>query len=115
MGVPVITMPGTTLCSRHSYGYLTTLGLHDTVAHDLDRYVDLAVSWANDLAGLAALRAGLRQRMLASPLCDADDFVRAFETACRIAWELHRTGQPPRSIDVPATGVIKRRPVSDPT
>ncbi len=100
MGVPVITTPGETLCSRHSYGYLTTLGLEDTIAPDLDGYVDLAVAWAADPARLAALRADLRRRILTSPLCDTAAFVRAFETACQTAWTRHRTGQPPRAINV---------------
>ncbi len=100
MGVPVITLPGETLCSRHSYGYLTTLGLEDMVAASLEDYVALAVAWAEAPARLAAARAGLRGRMLASPVLDVPGFVRAFETACRTVWDLHQTGQAPRSIDV---------------
>jgi predicted O-linked N-acetylglucosamine transferase (SPINDLY family) len=74
MGVPVITSPGETFASRHSLSHLSNVGLTETIARDLDEYVELAVSFAGDLPRLAALRAGLRQRMAASPLCDGKRF-----------------------------------------
>ncbi len=82
MGVPVITLPGATLCSRHSFGYLHTLGLTDHVAADSEHYVELAVALAAEQDRLAALRAGLRDRMRASPLCDADGFARELLATC---------------------------------
>ena len=100
MGVPVIVRPGETLCSRHSYGYLASLGFTDTVAADAEQYVERAVAWAGDLARLAATRAGLRARMLASPLCDRAGFAAALERACRAIWRRHCAGEPPRSISI---------------
>ena len=50
------------------------MGLTETIAHDFDEYVELAVSLAGDLPRLAAMRSGLRQRMAASPLCDGKRF-----------------------------------------
>lgn len=100
MGVPVITRPGETLCSRHSTGYLRTVGLGELVAEHLDGYVEAAAALARDRERLAALRAGLRGRMLASPLCDAAAFARDFAAACSIAWQTHRAGRPPRSFSV---------------
>jgi predicted O-linked N-acetylglucosamine transferase (SPINDLY family) len=70
MGVPVITCPGETFAGRHSLTHLSNVGLTQTIADDWDEYVDLAVSLADDLLGLAAMRAGLREKMAASPLCD---------------------------------------------
>ena len=102
MGVPVIAHPGETLCSRHSAGYLASLGFTDTVAADTDRYVELAVSWATDLDRLAAVRAGMRARLLASPLCDRAGFTTALERAFRTIWERHSAGEPPASFTVPA-------------
>ena len=46
MGVPVITCPGETFASRHSLSHLSNVGLTETIAHDLDEYVELAVSLA---------------------------------------------------------------------
>jgi predicted O-linked N-acetylglucosamine transferase (SPINDLY family) len=74
MGVPVVTCPLQTFASRHSLSYLSNVGLTETIAHDLDEYVELAVALAGDLPRLAALRAGLRERMAASPLCDGKRF-----------------------------------------
>jgi predicted O-linked N-acetylglucosamine transferase (SPINDLY family) len=47
MGVPVITCPGETFASRHSLSHLSNVGLTETIARDLDDYVDVAVSLAN--------------------------------------------------------------------
>jgi predicted O-linked N-acetylglucosamine transferase (SPINDLY family) len=86
MGVPVITCPGETFASRHSLSHLSTVGLTETIASDWDEYVELAVALAGDLPRLAALRAGLRERMAASPLMDAPRFARNIEAAYRAMW-----------------------------
>jgi len=70
----VITLPGDTFASRHSFGYLSNVGLQDLAARDEEEYVDIALSLAKDVERLRQLRAGMRQRMLASPLCDVDRF-----------------------------------------
>jgi predicted O-linked N-acetylglucosamine transferase (SPINDLY family) len=74
MGVPVVTCPGETFASRHSLSHLSNLGLTETIAANLDQYVDRAISLAGDLPRLAELRSGLRQRMAASALCDGSRF-----------------------------------------
>jgi predicted O-linked N-acetylglucosamine transferase (SPINDLY family) len=74
MGVPVVTCPGETFPRRHSLSHLSNVGLTETIAGDFDQYVDLAVRLAGDLPRLAELRAGLRDRMAASPLCDGGQF-----------------------------------------
>jgi predicted O-linked N-acetylglucosamine transferase (SPINDLY family) len=87
MGVPVVTCPGETFAGRHSLSHLSSAGLTETIAHDLDEYVQLAVSLAGDRPRLAVLRAGLRQRMAASPLCDGKRFATNFMTILRDLWE----------------------------
>jgi predicted O-linked N-acetylglucosamine transferase (SPINDLY family) len=87
MGVPVVTCPGETFASRHSLSHLCNVGLTELVAHDLDEYVELAVSLAGDLPRLAALRSGLRQRMAASPLCDGKRFAANLASLLRSVWE----------------------------
>jgi predicted O-linked N-acetylglucosamine transferase (SPINDLY family) len=86
MGVPTITMPGETFASRHSLSHLSNAGLADWAVPDADSYAALAVRWSDDLAGLAALRSGLRARVKASPLCDAPRFGRSLGAALRHAW-----------------------------
>jgi len=86
MGVPVVTCPGETFASRHSLSHLSNVGLTETIARDLDDYVELAVSFASDLPRLAALRSGLRERMAASPLCDGKRFAENLMRVLREIW-----------------------------
>jgi predicted O-linked N-acetylglucosamine transferase (SPINDLY family) len=48
--------------------------------------VRIAVELANDRPRLSELRAGLRERMLRSPLMDALAFARDMEQAYRTMW-----------------------------
>jgi predicted O-linked N-acetylglucosamine transferase (SPINDLY family) len=86
MGVPVITCPGQTFPSRHSLSHLSVVGLTETIARDREEYVGLAVALATDLTRLAALRAGLRDRVAASPLCDGQRFARGLMHVLRETW-----------------------------
>jgi len=78
MGVPVITFPGQTFAGRHSVSHLTNAGYPQFIASDLRGYIDLAVTWASRLDELAALRAGMREQVRRSPLCDAERFANDF-------------------------------------
>lgn len=42
-GLAPVTLPGRYMRGRHTYGILTQLGVTDTVAHDKDEYVEIAV------------------------------------------------------------------------
>lgn len=87
MGVPTITMPGETFASRHSTSHLSNVGLTEWVVADAEEYVARAVAVAADLPGLATLRAGLRARVRASPLCDGPRFGTHLGAALRHAWQ----------------------------
>jgi protein O-GlcNAc transferase len=86
MGVPTVTLPGETFAARHSVSHLSNAGLSGWVAADLDDYERMAVAKAGDRPGLARLRAGLREQVKASPLCDAPRFGRNLGAALRSAW-----------------------------
>jgi predicted O-linked N-acetylglucosamine transferase (SPINDLY family) len=86
MGVPVVSLAGTTAVGRGGLSILSNLGLADLVARDAEQYVQTAVELAGDLPRLDALRATLRQRMQASPLMDAPRFAHAVEAAYRQMW-----------------------------
>jgi predicted O-linked N-acetylglucosamine transferase (SPINDLY family) len=86
MGVPVITYPGETFAGRHSLSHLSNAGLTETVAPNLYRYVKVAVELTQDLHRLADMRAGLRERMARSPICDGDRFARNLLEALRGPW-----------------------------
>ncbi len=87
MGVPVITWPGETIAGRHSLSHLSSVGLTETIARDVDEYVEVAVALAGDLPRLAMLRTGLRQRMAASPLCDGNRFAMNLMSLLHDVWQ----------------------------
>lgn len=86
MGVPVITCPGETFASRHGLSHLAPIGITETIASALDKYVDVAVRLAQDVPRLAETRAGLRQRMAHSPLCDGQRFAAQLARLLRDVW-----------------------------
>ena len=65
---------------------LTAIDLPELIAETAEAYVEIAVSLAHDADRLAALRAGMRERLRTSPLCDVEAMTRAVETAYRDAW-----------------------------
>jgi predicted O-linked N-acetylglucosamine transferase (SPINDLY family) len=89
MGVPVLTLNGTSFLSRQGVGLLTNAGLEDWIAANQDDYVMRAAAHAQDLGRLASLRSGLRQRVLRSPIFDAPRFAANLETALRDMWRRH--------------------------
>jgi protein O-GlcNAc transferase len=89
MGAPVVTLPGQRFCARHSLSHITVLGHPEWAAGSADEYVRIAAGLAADIEALAALRAGMRAHMAASPLCDGLAFTRGLEVAYRIMWRQH--------------------------
>lgn len=81
MGVPVVTWPQSRVVSRQTFAFLSAIGLPQLAAQSADDYVAIARDLAADLPALQTLRAGLRERMLASPLMDVQGFARRFEDA----------------------------------
>jgi protein O-GlcNAc transferase len=71
MGVPVVTLAGRTHVARVGASLLTHTGLGDWIAATPDHYAEIAIAAAQDLPRLAELRRTLRERLHASPLCDA--------------------------------------------
>lgn len=86
MGVPVVTLTGDRTSSRYGLSVLASLGLEELAAPTEAGFVDIARRLAADTAALATLKGGLRERMLASPLCDEIGFTRAMERAFRDMW-----------------------------
>jgi predicted O-linked N-acetylglucosamine transferase (SPINDLY family) len=65
---------------------LHNAGLPEWIASDEADYAVRGARLAADIESLAHLRAGLRPRMLASPLFDAPRFARNLEEAFRGMW-----------------------------
>ena len=86
MGVPVVSLVGQRNLGRAGLSILSNVGLADFAAPSVDAYVDLAIKTAEDKPALAALRAGLRTKMQASPLLDAQGFTQKVESAFQGMW-----------------------------
>jgi len=86
MGVPLLTLPGHRHAARVGASLLTAVGLEELIATDADDLVARAAALAGDPERLKRLRAGMRDRLLASPLCDAERFTRHLEAVYRSLW-----------------------------
>jgi predicted O-linked N-acetylglucosamine transferase (SPINDLY family) len=94
MGVPVVTLGSSpdVHASRVGISLLSAVGLSEFVASTETDFIRIAAELAADPARLASIRSGLRERMLASPLCDAATFGRRVGDLLRAAWLRWRTG-----------------------
>ena len=81
MGVPVISLAGRASVSRQGVRFLRTVGLDELIAETPQDYVRIAAGLAGDPTRLAALRSGLRERLIRSPLLDAHRLTRDLEAA----------------------------------
>jgi predicted O-linked N-acetylglucosamine transferase (SPINDLY family) len=95
MGVPVVSLAGTTAVGRGGLSILSNVGLPELVARDVGQYQRIAVELARDLPRLGELRRTLRARMRNSPLMDGPRFARHVEAAYRRMWQRWCAGQGP--------------------
>ncbi|MBL8419215.1 MAG: tetratricopeptide repeat protein [Dechloromonas sp.] len=97
MGIPVITLAGSSFLSRQGVGLLTNAGLSSWIAHTADEYVALARKHASDLGSLAQIRGSLRNRVAASPIFDSVLFAKHFSGALRGMWKNWCSSNPRRA------------------
>lgn len=86
-GVPVLNLTGTLPQARAGMSLLEMVGLGEFVTRSAEEFLQKGVELAADISRLAPIRAGLRDRMIASPLTNADRFARNVEAAYRTAWQ----------------------------
>lgn len=86
MGVPMVTLAGTTHVSRVGVSLLTQVGLADWIANSRADYVRIAVE--NAARNLEEVRRNLRPRMRASELGDPVRFTTHIENLYRKTWKL---------------------------
>ncbi|MEO5660614.1 MAG: tetratricopeptide repeat protein [Polaromonas sp.] len=80
MGVPFVTMKGSTQASNGGASILSNVGLPQFIAGDALSYVEIARCMAADIEGLDKLRRTLRGRLEQSPIMNAPLYVRALES-----------------------------------
>ena len=108
MGVPVVTLAGLRRSERIGTANLTRVGLQDWSVASTEAYVARAVAAANDLRGLAELRAGLRERIAASPLRQAGTVARSLEIAFGVMWQRWCAGLRPEPLEVSLEQALQR-------
>jgi predicted O-linked N-acetylglucosamine transferase (SPINDLY family) len=86
MGVPFVTLGGTSLPSRMGVSIATNVGHPQWIARSPDEYVRIAAELALSGPRLLELQSTLRAQLEQSPLMDAAGFTRKLEAAYRSAW-----------------------------
>lgn len=86
MGVPVLTLEGDAVLARSGSSILRAAGLQEWIAASAEDYLAKARGFGADLPALAQLRAGLRDRLRRSALCDPAGFMQGLESAYRDMW-----------------------------
>lgn len=86
MGVPMLTLTGSSFLSRQGAGIMVNAGLSNWVASDDDEYLAYAIKYSRDLQVLNLLRLNLRRQTLASSIMDGKSFALQFSTALHGMW-----------------------------
>lgn len=87
MGVPPITLAGDRHAARLGASLLAAAGHPEWIADSPAALTTIAAGLAKDLNRLAALRAGLRDEVAASPLADVGGLTRSLEATYRSMWQ----------------------------
>ena len=87
MGVPVIALVGENFCGRMGASIMRYLDMPEWVVEDKESYIKKAVLLANDRKKLLKTKSKLRERMLASPLCDAEGFSKEMNKIFIRIWQ----------------------------
>ncbi len=61
-GLPVVTVPGEFMRGRHAYAMLKMIGVYDTIAKNIDDYVDIAIRLGKDKDFYKNLKAKMKTR-----------------------------------------------------
>jgi protein O-GlcNAc transferase len=99
MGVPVLTLTGTTFAARVATSLLNSVGLPQLCTASLADYAALAQRLAENRAELAALKSHLEHGRASFALFDTERYCRDLEAAYEELWARHARGEPPRALE----------------
>jgi predicted O-linked N-acetylglucosamine transferase (SPINDLY family) len=102
MGVPTLTIAGSTPPARAGAAILGQVGIDGFAAANPSHFVERGLYWATHLEALACIREGLRARLQRSPGRQADTVAAAFERTLRHMWRRWCANLPPESFHSPA-------------
>jgi predicted O-linked N-acetylglucosamine transferase (SPINDLY family) len=104
MGLPVLTLHGSTCTSLSAESLLRAASLAELVAADADDYVARAARLLRDHDRLAALKARLSEARGRAPLFNTAARVRELGAAFEEMWRKHVAGLPPEGFSVRRDG-----------
>ncbi|MFM0716491.1 tetratricopeptide repeat protein [Paraburkholderia strydomiana] len=87
MGVPTVTMPGTSMPSRCGAGWLGQVGLDEFVAQNKEEFVQKSIELTRDLDALNTLRIAMRERCLGSVPFHPEKVAGGLAIALRTMWK----------------------------
>ena len=99
MGVPTLTIAGPTLPGRVGAAILQHVALADYIAVDDRDFFFKGKQIAGDIAAIAALRGGLRDRLKHSAACQPALIAAGLEHAMRAIWRRWCAGLPAAALD----------------
>ena len=82
----MVSLAGEVFRSRAGLSLLSTVGLPQLVARNPAEYLAIAAALAQDRGRLQEMRAGLREALRGSPLCDAGGYTGGLEDLYRGIW-----------------------------
>ena len=100
VGVPVLTVLGSTFAGRVAASLLHAAGVPELVTNSLGEYEALAVKLAREPWRLAAIRSKLRATRDTNALFDTARITRSLEAAYRKMWDIQQSGSPPQTFAV---------------
>jgi predicted O-linked N-acetylglucosamine transferase (SPINDLY family) len=100
MGVPTLTLTGTTPASRLSAALLEQVDLGVFVAASGEDFIARGVYWTQHLTELAGIRATLRDRCLQSSVRQPAAVACSIDGALRHMWKRWCAGLPPQSFEI---------------
>ena len=80
MGTPVITVPSSTMASRHSFGHLTNAGFGAYVFDTEEALVKGSIELADSILTKKLIKTDIRARVSSSLLCDREQYLDDFCT-----------------------------------
>jgi predicted O-linked N-acetylglucosamine transferase (SPINDLY family) len=101
MGVPVLTLTGTTFAGRVATSLLHAVGLPELCTASLADYVALARRLACQPPELRAFQAHLESGRGLFPLFDTVRYCRSLEAAYQEIWARHARGERPSTLVTP--------------
>ncbi len=104
VGLPVLTLAGTTFAGRMAASLLQAIGLPELITSTPAQYEDMAVRLAEDPSRLAAIRRKISHNRAGNPLFDTRSFTGHLEAAYATILERYRAGLPTEHVVVPPAG-----------